>query len=53
VAREHWIEKVHSLTLEDLQGILMKVPQMSEGERTFAFELMVINGRRLLDDCST
>jgi hypothetical protein len=52
-SREHWIEKVHSLTLEDLQGILRKVPQMSEGERTFAFELMVINGRRLLDDCST
>ena len=52
-SREHWIEKVHSLTLEDLQGILMKVPQMSEGERTFAFELMVINRRRLLNDCST
>lgn len=48
--RKFWVERVHSLTPEALQGILSRVPRMSEGERIFAIQLMVINRGRLLDE---
>lgn len=50
LVREFWVERVHALTPETVQGILIKVPRMSVGQRIFANELIVTNRGRLLNE---
>ncbi len=48
--RDYWLGRVQELEIVDLRGTIEKVPRMSEIERTFVFEVIVANKRRLLDD---
>jgi hypothetical protein len=46
-----WLERLESVTLEQMQAVVGRVPGdlMSQVDRTFAVEVMVSNRRRILD----
>ncbi|SSC25181.1 Hypothetical protein KLENKIAIHU_3805, partial [Klenkia terrae] len=50
-ARAHWLSTLEAVELDDIRGALDGIPRMSDPARTFCEQLLVINRRRVLDDC--
>ncbi|KMM46587.1 hypothetical protein CWIS_04485 [Cellulomonas sp. A375-1] len=50
-ARAYWTEAVSSLEAVDPEPLFARISAMSDPARTFACELLKINGRRLRDEC--
>lgn len=49
-SRDYWFHQVASLDREALRSILFEIPGMSDLERRFAFELVLVNQRRMLHE---
>lgn len=47
--KAHWLDRLATPTDDQFNGVVARVPEMSEAARTFAFYLLKTNRRRLLD----
>lgn len=50
-ARHYWLDRLASVTLDQVESVLSRTPEMSESACRFAARLLEINRRRLLDEC--
>jgi hypothetical protein len=50
-ARNHWRSQVEALEVGVWSEVLERVPELSEGWRTFVSQLLSVNRRRILDEC--
>jgi hypothetical protein len=48
-AQRHWREQISSVSGEEVQSIIARVPKMSDPARTFAESVLSVNRRRVLD----
>jgi hypothetical protein len=51
LAHAFWLDRLENVTLDTLEQLVARVPEMSDPARTFALRLLDINRRRLLDEC--
>jgi len=49
--RTYWLDRVASLTHEDVTRVTARIPKMSEVVSTFVEQVVITNRRRVLDDC--
>jgi hypothetical protein len=50
--REYWLGRLGQVMDEDAQGIVTRIPGMSDPARTFAVSVLEVNRRRVLDACT-
>lgn len=51
LARTFWLDQLQRLTRSDVDRVVHRMPGLSEVTRNFIVDLLVINRRRLLDEC--
>jgi len=49
--RDYWLDRLQSVSDDELVSIVNRVPKLSDPTRTFIVELLRVNRRRLLDEC--
>ena len=50
-ARAHWISAVAALDAASIESMAARVPNLSQPSRRFVSQLLMVNRRRILDEC--